>query len=235
MVTRKEKKDGDTQVSPGQSPNLDDAKVSSLESVLDQSLKIPVESVSKDFKKTNMSEAEVAKVLETLAVKFDMEVHDVAIAVALLFLNGAASSNTPLTLHVDVNKTYIAKRDLLDAYKLVTDNLYIRRLAEAMAEFIGKYAEKNKLKGELANAIETTLRAESGESLSPVEAAWCSSFSQQLPNLKELSSERLVKLLAADYSRRFEQAKAKNAAKAANTKEVAASKGNKGKGKRPKK
>jgi hypothetical protein len=82
-------------------------------------------------------------------------------------------------------------------------------MAEAMALHIGKYAEKNGLRGELAQRIETAHKAETGESLNAKELAWLSSFSQTLPNLNELSSDRAAKLLAADYNARFNKNKSK--------------------------
>jgi hypothetical protein len=76
-------------------------------------------------------------------------------------------------------------------------------MAEAMAVTIGTYAEKNRLRGELAQKIETAQKAETGEGLTDKELAWCSSFNQHLENLSELGSERLVKLLSVDYNKRF--------------------------------
>lgn len=94
-------------------------------------------------------------------------------------------------------------------WKFVYSLTYIRRLAEALAIQIGEFAEKNGLKGELSQRIEIKLRAETGETLTEKEKAWCSSFSQIIPNLSERSSERLVKLLAVDYNKRFEKIKFK--------------------------
>ena len=98
-------------------------------------------------------------------------------------------------------------RLLNSLYMVETGNQHLRRLAEALAIEIGQFAQAYELNGELAQRINTSLKAETGENLNPVEAAWCSSFSQHLPDLAQRSSERLVKLLAEDYKKRFESRK----------------------------
>jgi hypothetical protein len=45
----------------------------------------------------------------------------------------------------------MTKEDLLNSYKHVTNNSYLRRLAESLATEISEYAEKNKLDGDLIN------------------------------------------------------------------------------------
>lgn len=92
----------------------------------------------------------------------------------------------------------------MNAYSLATGNQFIRRLAEKLAIPIGFFAEKNGLRGELAQRIERGHRAVNGENLSPKELAWCSSFSQCIPNLPELASERVQQLLSKDYNERFQ-------------------------------
>lgn len=72
-----------------------------------------------------------------------------------------------------------------------------------MAKEIGEYAQSNGLEGDLAKRIQRLLRTKTGESLTPKELAWCNSFCQNLPDLNELASERVVKLLAEDYENRF--------------------------------
>lgn len=53
----------------------------------------------------------------------------------------------------------------------------------------------------------------SGNKLSKKERAWASSFSQVIPDLKERSTERLAKLLAADFTERFQNSKGKKVQK----------------------
>jgi len=168
-----------------------------------EAMKLSIDSVSPDFKRTNLSEDQVTKVIDYLASNFQLKREQVLVGIILLFLKGAANNSTPVTLSVDVDGKEISKRDLQNAYGLVTSNAYLRRLAEALAIEIGTYAELNGLKGELAQRVETSLRAEKGETLSFKELAWCSSFSQQLPDLAQRASDRLCVLLAADYSKRF--------------------------------
>lgn len=96
---------------------------------------------------------------------------------------------------------------MISAYQYVVGNVYIRRLAEALAVEIGNFAEKNSLKGDLCQRIEIKLKSETGESLTKTEQAWCSSFNQNIDDLAERSSQRLVKLLAYDYNKRFENNK----------------------------
>lgn len=181
----------------------------SLASITTDALATPVEQVSPDFKKSSITDNQIEKIVQTLATNFNAQPKDVVVALILLFLKGAASDGTPPTLSVEVTNKTFTKRDLISSYQLVTGNNYIRRLAEAMASTIGTYAEANGLRGELATRIETQYRGETGETLSHKELAWCSSFSQSLPDLTERSSERLVKLLAADYNKRFSANKKK--------------------------
>lgn len=173
-----------------------------------KALETSIESVSPGFKKNQMSEDEVNKVIITIANIHNMPPAFVIIGVILLFLKGAASG-TPLSLSVEVSEFELSKRDLLNAYTAVTVNNFLRRMAEAMAMPIGQYAERNRLRGELAQKVENSLKAETGERLTAKELAWCSSFNQHLENLSDLSSERLVKLLSADNNKRFVENKTK--------------------------
>jgi hypothetical protein len=179
-----------------------------LTQAITQALNIPVDSVSPEFKKGQLPDEQVNKVIGTIASIRDMPIPLVIIGIILLFLKGAASG-TPLSLSVEIGAFELSKRDLLNAYQAVTGNKFLRRMAEAMAITIGTFAEKNKLRGELAQKIETALKAETGERLTSKELAWCSSFNQHLENLPELGSPRLVKLLAADYNKRFVEKKNK--------------------------
>lgn len=158
---------------------LTPSEPSEMEKIYEEIMTTPVDVTSPDFKKASMSQEQVSKVLDTLSSTFDMPKTLATVAVILLFLLGAASG-TPVTLSVNVGVWEISKRDLLNAYTLVTNNKFLRRMAEAMAVTIGKYAEKNGLKGELAQKITIAYKAETGENLSARELAWCSSFNQNI-------------------------------------------------------
>lgn len=190
-------------------PSKCDQESTDLKKAYDEAMQLPVDQYSPDFKKGAITQDQLNKVFEVLSSTFGIPKPLAVVAVILLFLKGAASG-TPPTLSVTVGNAYdIAKRDLLNAYTLVTNNKFLRRMAEAMALQIGQYAEKNGLRGELAQKIETAHKAETGEGLTAKELAWCSSFNQHLDNLPQLSSERVAKLLAADYTKRFEKRKTK--------------------------
>lgn len=166
-----------------------------------------VETVAPKVKQSIVTEETINKIFELLCSTFEMDLAPMIAGVCLLFLKGAASDGAPLSLSVEVLGREITKRDLLYCYEMVTGNKYLRRMAEALAVEISQYAEKNGLSGDLGKRIQTRHRASTGESLTPKELAWCSSFCQDLPNLANFSSERLAKLLAEDYDNRFKKAK----------------------------
>jgi len=156
-----------------------------------------------DFKKVSVSKTDIAKIIQMISQTFNLERSMTIVAIILLFLRGAASNGTPGSLSVEVDGVEISKRDLMYAYEMVTRDLHLRRLAEAMAPTIGVYAEKMRLRGELAQRINTNILAKGELPLDMKEAAWCSSFSQGMPDLEQKSSPRLVALLAEDYNTRF--------------------------------
>lgn len=171
--------------------------------IFKEALDLPLETLAPNIKKANMTREQANKVLEVLGNTFSIPKNAAMVAVILLFLRGAASDGTPLSLSVTVMEREITKRDLLNAYVLVTNNKFLRRMAETMAVEIGLYAEKHQLSGELASRINRLHRAETGENLTHKEQAWCSSFSQNIPNLGAYTSERVIKLLSTDFNRRF--------------------------------
>lgn len=184
--------------------NLEEnSPVLDLDQLQEDALKQPVADVAPEFKKSLIKNEEISQIILHVAQTFQIEPAIALIAIHLLFLKGAASEGTPQSLSVDVAGRTISKRDLIYAYEKTTGNNFIRRLAESMAISIGKYAEANGLRGELAQRIEVNLRVAEEPPLTPKEAAWCSSFSQAIPNLTDFSGERVTKLLAEDYSRRF--------------------------------
>lgn len=171
-------------------------------------MNINLEEIAPNYKKGVLSKTDKERIIEKIALEVGIPLSDALAGTILLFLKGAASSGTPSTLSIDLRggKT-IAKKNIQASYMAVTGNTFIRRLAEALAIEIGEFAFKYGLSGELSTRINTILKSESGERLTPEESAWCSSFSQEIPDLAQRSSERLVKLLAEDYKKRFENKK----------------------------
>lgn len=167
-----------------------------------------LEDIAPKFKKGVLSEEDVNKVIEKIAKDIDTTKSLALAGTMLLMLKGAASGGTPQTLSVELQDGKIlAKRNVVAAYLSVTSNTYIRRLAESLAVEIGEFAQAHNLPGELAQRINTAIKAESGEILTMNEMAWCSSFSQNIPDLAYRSSDRVVKLLAEDYKKRFDNKK----------------------------
>lgn len=166
------------------------------------------EEISPNYKKGALSTNEITEIINKIATELNISEKDAMGGTMLLMLKGAASGGTPQSLSVELkNGKTIAKRNISGAYMIVTGNNYLRRLAEGLAIHIGEFAEHFGLQGELAQRINTLLKAETGETLSAKEMAWCSSFSQNIPDLASRSSERLVKLLAEDYKKRFDTKK----------------------------
>lgn len=164
-----------------------------------------LEELAPNYLKGTLSTKELDRIIERIANDLAITKQDALAGTMLLMLKGAASTGTPQTLSVDLRggKT-MAKKNITGAYISVTGNEYIRRLAESLAINIGEFAEKFELNGELSQRINTALKAETGEILTKKETAWCSSFSQNIPDLALRSSERLVRLLAEDYKKRFD-------------------------------
>ena len=179
-----------------------------INDILNESLKDKIETIAPNYKKGMLSEETIDRIIEKVAQDIGTTKSDALAGTIILFLKGAASNGTPSTMSVELrNGKTLAKRNIAGAYLSETGNDYLRRLAEGLAIQIGTFAETHGLNGELVQRINTTLKAETGEVLNPKEAAWCSSFSQHLTDLSARSSERLVKLLAEDYKKRFETKK----------------------------
>lgn len=179
---------------------------------LTESIKLEkFEDIAPNYKKGALSSEDIDTIIDKVAADIGSTREEALIGIMLLMLRGAASGGTPQNLSVELrNGKTMAKRNIMGAYVSVTGNNYIRRLAESLATSIGVFAEHFGLQGELAQRINTLLKAETGETLSAKEIAWCSSFSQNIPDLASRSTERLVKLLAEDYKRRFDNKKKTN-------------------------
>lgn len=185
---------------------------STLENLLKITLERKIEEVVPNFrKKTFMTSEEIERIIQTISVTTGIKSDRVLIGIMLLFLQGAASAGSPPTLSVELEDgKSLTKKDIIAACIMVAKHQYIRRIAESLAKEIGQFAEKNKLHGELAHRINNRFKAETGSNLSDIELSYCSSFSQSIPNLAEITSERLAKLLAEDYQKRFENKKKTN-------------------------
>lgn len=183
-----------------------------LDNLVQRSLNENLDNVAPNFRKKNtLSDDQIERIIKTISINLGIPPEKVLIGIYLLFLQGAASAGAPATMVVELGDgKCIEKRNLTSACSLVTGNAYIRRIAETLAIQIGDFAQKNKLAGELAYRINNKVKAETGNNLSEKEMAYCSSFSQAIPNLAEITSERLSKLLAEDYQRRFENKKKKS-------------------------
>lgn len=194
--------------------NVKNDKTVCLEELVNLSLEEKVEDILPNFRKNNMTDEQIERIVNSVSLTLKVELKRVLAGIMLLFLQGAASSGTPLTMFVGLGEgKFLEKRNIVSACILVTGHLFIRRLAEALATPIGEFAYRNKLKGELANRINNRFKAKTGNNLSDKKLAYCSSFSQSIPDLSNITSERLAKLLAEDYQRRFENTKKKTSNK----------------------
>lgn len=180
-----------------------------LNEIIEISLKTRVEEVAPNFRKKNtLTNEQIEKIIQTISLNLGISPEKVLIGMNLLFLQGIASAGAPTTMSIELGDgKFIEKRNIIDACNLVTGHKFIRRIAETLAMQIGNFAYKHKLAGELGYRINNKLKADKGESLNEKEMAFCSSFSQSIPNLTEETSERLAKLLAEDYQKRFENKK----------------------------
>lgn len=188
------------EITEGESINLNE--------LLEKSVKEKIEEIAPNFRKSNITQDQIERIIATLSATLKITPERTVIGMMLLFLQGAASTGTPPSMSVEIEEgKIIEKRNIVNACQMVTGHQYIRRIAEALALQIGQFALNNKLKGELANRINTKYKAETGYSLNEVEMAYCSSFSQSISDLETVASERLAKLLSEDYQRRFEYKK----------------------------
>jgi hypothetical protein len=194
--------------------NEENKTQSKLSELLKSSIQEKVENIAPNFRKKNkLSDEQIEKIINTIRITLDIDANKAIVGMILLFLQGASSAGAPISMAIELGEgKIITKRNVLDACTAVTGHQYIRRIAETLASEIGKFAFNNKLSGELAGRINNRLKAETGENLTEIEMAYCSSFSQAIPNLNEITSERLAKLLAEDYQKRFEIKKKSNKA-----------------------
>lgn len=188
-----------------------------LEKIVDAAISLPIESVTTSASSTNLSSQEVNKVIKRLGDLFGIDSVRAFVAVALLFLKGAANKGAPSQMQVDIidhegTSVSIQKHDVVSVYTAVTGNMFIRRLAETLSTQISRYAETNYLQGDLASSIETTIISSEEEPLTLKEKAWASSFCQKNPLLIS-EAPRIAKYLAIDYQKRFSKRKKTETAK----------------------
>lgn len=183
-------------------------KTENIKDLMVQIKQSNLQTIAPEFKKGVLTDEQTESIIDQIAASVGTTKVNALTGTICLFLKGAASNGTPQNLEVVLSDGKIlAKRNVLGAYVSTCGNQYLRRLAEKLAIEIGEFAEAHGLNGELAPRINTILKAETGEILSLKEAAWCSSFSQNIPDLAQRSSERVVKSLAEDYRKRFENKK----------------------------
>lgn len=192
-----------------------------LEEIINKSMQNKVEDIAPNFRRKNtLSKEQIEKIIQTISLNLELSPERVLIGMNLLFLQGAASAGAPVTMSIELGDgKCMEKRNIMTACNVVTGNIYIRRIAETLAKEIGEFAYTNKLAGELAYRINNKLKADTGESLNEKEMAYCSSFSQVIPDLSERTSERLSRLLAEDYQKRFENRKKQKPENNTNTKQ----------------
>lgn len=168
-----------------------------------------LEDIAPTVKAPVMEKENVEKILQRLANYKYLTPTATFIAVALLFLKGAANKAAPDSMYVEVKAKddtmiKVTKGDLFTYYKEITGNRFLRRMAEYLAPDIAAMAERNGLQGELAPKLETDLIDLGDETpLTPKEKAWANSFCQGVEGLERLASPRLKKLLYLDYQQRF--------------------------------
>lgn len=186
-----------------------------LKNLLESSTSLKVDDMAPNFRKKNViTNEQLEKIIKTLSLNLTISDQQALIGMMLLFLNGAASQGAPASMSIDLGEGKVMeKRNIVNACSVATGHQFIRRIAETLAKIIGEFAYNNRLKGELAYRINNRLKAESGECLNEKEMAFCSSFSQVIPDLAEITSERLTRLLAEDYHKRFDTQKIKKETK----------------------
>jgi hypothetical protein len=175
-------------------------------------------------KKELISMDEISQIIQKMSDSLGLLEETCLQAIYLLLLKGASNKGTPNGMTIEIldgenNTVLVKKGDLLYFYKLVTGNLYLRRLAVTMQNEISKFAEVNKLDGDLARQIDRSIRTQQDvEKIIPLthkERAWCSSFNQDNPYIDENQDlKRLSILLTRDLEKKFAKKNNNNSPKA---------------------
>jgi len=169
-----------------------------------------IQNTMSDNKVTN---EQISQILSKLSEIFALDPGNAFTAVALLFLKGAANKSAPLSMSVEVKAmdgkiVTVTKEDLMYVYRSIMQNNFLRRLAEALASSISKFAEHYNLQGDLGVAANNYVVAQGETPLDSKERAWANSFCQMNPELVK-EAPRVAKFLAADYQARFNPKKNK--------------------------
>jgi hypothetical protein len=184
-------------------------------------------------KDTILSDEIVGKILKQFADAFGLSYITATVAVLLLFLKGAANKGTPDSLSAEVRDgdgkiVSCDKYTLMFAYRTNTKNVFLRRLAETIANSISTFAQKNNLEGDLSKQINNKLKAKNETILTPKERAWCSSFNQNNPTMEgDPDLKRVASLLSLDLEEKFRKS---NPSKKSSTKPSPKKQGNVKKG-----
>jgi len=179
-----------------------------LQKIEQESKKLEAHIVPKTGNKVD--DSQILEIIEIMSAALGLPSAATYIAIKLLFLKGAASAASPESLSVEIitDKTGttipVFKRDLVYSYKKVTNNTYIRKLAEALATPISTFAESRGLDGEIAQQINKKLIARGDPPLNKRQKAWCSSFNQQNELMEKDEELKIVlSLLVQDYHEKF--------------------------------
>jgi hypothetical protein len=177
-----------------------------LKDLLEETKKEDIKMIFPSLNKKRVSEEAIVKLIESLASNLGVSRSRIFIAMILLFIKGAANSSAPDTLAVQIGKDGVSltKGKLKDHCKTTCEHTYIRRIAESMAEYIGKFAFENKMKGDLYKIINNKCLSHYKRELTDKEAAFASSFTRDgIKNINEMAeSSILAQLLAEDYQER---------------------------------
>lgn len=154
-----------------------------------------------------ITKAEVLRISGILQENFSISQWETMTLIFLLFLKSAANKGALDKLGGEIvllgDKVNMRKEDLISAYKVVTRNLHLRRLAEYLATPISRFAENNNLLGDLFQKINIFVPLKDMP-LSPSERACCSSFNQKNKDCLELF-QRVYSLFAVEYTIKFKK------------------------------
>lgn len=199
-------------------PTEDVKPTFTLSQIEEQVNKIDIKDVAPNLGASPLEDEQIERIIARLAHRMYLTPFTAFCAIALLFLKGAASKTAPDKMFVEVraidNKLIkVTKGEIMQVYQEVTENRFIRRLAESLAVQICTFAERNNMKGDLAFNLEIEEVSEGREPLTPKEQAWANSFCQHVKDLEKLASPRLRQLLNKDYQSRFDRKKKKKGKK----------------------
>lgn len=191
----------------GQEPSTNN----NITSVFETAMNMPLDQLAPPDSQALVPMEQVKIILKRMSDLFGLTEAAAFVAIALLFLKGAANKGAPSTMSVDVfgedgARVTVQKYDLMSIHKAVTGNNFLRRLAETLAPQISGFADAKNLQGDLAKSINNTLIAQGEPPLSAKEKAWASSFCQKCVEL-ETEAPRVAKYLAVDYQKRFSKKK----------------------------